>query len=98
MLEGESLLADKGAGGALIKATGGKPETGAAPLSSSHSRDESKTPGCVDTPTDPDPPTEPLDRPPPPPNVTRPQQHSSCVVHEDDYGADPVVEPSSAAT
>ena len=95
VLEDESPVADNS--GALIKATSGEPEIGAAPLLSTHPMEESKTPGCVDAPTDPDPPTDPLDRPPFP-DVARPQHRSGRVVREDDYGAPPVAGPPSATT
>lgn len=49
----------------------------------------------MDAPTDPDPPTDPLDRPPSS-DVAQPQQHSGRVVREDDHGADPVAGPPNA--
>ena len=56
--------------------------------------DEPKTSIYVDAPTDPNPPADPLDRPPP--HVAQPQRHSWRVDREDDQGADPVAGPLSA--
>ena len=61
MLEGDSVIADESANS--IKVNSVEPQIGPAHTLNPDTKEASNTLGCLDAPTVPEPPTEPVDRP-----------------------------------